>query len=58
MAGAVQLDDDLVLSGHPKTGQWWSPQNRPMRKRSGQAIVLPGGGSFGKGEIESAFKNL
>ena len=28
-----------TLSDHPrrspKTGQWWSPENRPMRKRSG-----------------------
>jgi hypothetical protein len=30
-----------TLSGHLKTGQWWSPQNRPMRMRSGQAIILP-----------------
>jgi len=32
-----QIDQILqLLSGHPKTGQWWSPQNRPMRKQSGK----------------------
>ena len=29
----------LALSGHPKSGQWWSPENRPMKRRSGHAIV-------------------
>ncbi len=25
-----------VLGGHPKSGQWWSPQNRPTENKSGQ----------------------
>ncbi len=36
------------LGGHLKSGQWWSPQNRPMRKQSGQVIFLPWSGHFGK----------
>jgi hypothetical protein len=38
----------LHLSGHPKSGQWWSPQNRPMKRQSGQAIVLPCRADFSK----------
>jgi len=26
------LPKSVCLSGHPKSGQWWSPENRPMRK--------------------------
>jgi len=36
------------LSGHPKSGQWRSLQNRPMKKQSGQAIVLPCRADFSK----------
>jgi len=28
------------LGGHFKTGQWWSPQNRPQDKCSGQGFLL------------------
>jgi hypothetical protein len=28
-----------ILSGHLKTGQWRSPQNRPMEKHSGQQLL-------------------
>jgi hypothetical protein len=38
----------LGLSGHPKSGQWRSLQNRPMKKQSGQAIVLPCRADFSK----------
>jgi len=44
----LTLVQNWILSGHPKTGQWWSPQNRPMRKQSGQAIVLPCRADFSK----------
>jgi outer membrane protein TolC len=37
-----------LLSGHPKSGQWRSLQNRPMKKQSGQAIVLPCRADFSK----------
>src|SRR5689334_11800736 len=30
----------LPLGGHPKTGQWWSLQNRPRDKCSGQEFLL------------------
>jgi hypothetical protein len=31
-----------VLSGHPKTGQWWSGQNRPTgRGRGLSCFILP-----------------
>jgi hypothetical protein len=39
----------VILGGHLKSGQWWSPQNRPMRMQSGQVIFLPWRGDFGKG---------
>ena len=32
----------IVLSGHPKTGQWWSGQNRPTgRGRGLSCFILP-----------------
>src|SRR5580658_10665032 len=43
-----------TLGGHLKSGQWWSPQNRPMRTQSGQAIVLPCRDRFGK--VESSIR--
>jgi hypothetical protein len=45
------------LGGHLKSGQWWSPQNRPMRTQSGQVIVLPCRDSFGKSEIEFPWRD-
>src|SRR5260370_17284787 len=32
----------MVLSGHPKTGQRWSGQNRPTEE-AGDSVVLPRG---------------
>jgi hypothetical protein len=32
----------MYLSGHPKTGQWWSGQNRPTgRGRGLSCFILP-----------------
>src|ERR1035441_10695238 len=42
------------LSGHLKSGQWWSPENRPMRTWSGQAIVLACRDRFSKVDFVTA----
>ncbi|MGA7412536.1 MAG: hypothetical protein WBW33_18810, partial [Bryobacteraceae bacterium] len=34
---------DLNLGGHLKSGQWRSPQNRPMETDSGQGYLYPAG---------------
>ena len=31
----IELRSEIVLSGHPKTGQWWSGQNRPTGRGRG-----------------------
>ena len=35
-ADREKLKERLKPRRSPKTGQWWSPENRPMRKRSGR----------------------
>jgi hypothetical protein len=30
----------MTLSGHPKTGQWWSGQNRPTGRGRGQSCFI------------------
>jgi hypothetical protein len=29
------------LGGHFKTGQWWTPQNRPTKTTAGQSFCTP-----------------
>jgi len=36
----IETKNGEFLGGHPKTGQWWSPQNRPQDKCSGQKFLL------------------
>jgi hypothetical protein len=37
------------LSGHFKTGQWWSPQNRPMENAARTTFVIPRSASVRQG---------
>ena len=36
----VEMIRALILGGHFKTGQWWSPQKRPMGMAR-DSVVLP-----------------
>ena len=57
-AGAGALQDVVehyvgldILSGHFKTGQWWSPQNRPMENAVRTTLVIPCSASVRQGVL-------